>query len=197
MLSINGKSNNDIWNFCFLIISFDLHSSLKWGRYYRQTNISNSLNHLAHHPKKSNYSMSSVSGKPNYCNFLKNYSRIGLYWGFFSLSESKFKPLDSVALIDITNAKSLRLLKEGSHPSKNRLMQKTSVAQLTQPATKEVSPNLPVMYNTSNLFINHLLHSFQVTGTQKKALMSLAHVFKLNLMMLVAATSCLIQHRAN
>lgn len=73
-------------------------------------------------------------------------------------------------------------------------MQKTRVAQFTQPATKEVSPNLPVVYNTSNLFINHLLHSFQVTGTQKKAMMSLAHVFKLNLMILVAATSCLIQH---
>ena len=114
--------------------------------------------------------MSSITGKPNIQLKKKNTTlvqantEVSLYWrviqasGFCSFNRHT------------TNAKSLRWLKEGSQPSENRLMQKTRVAKFPQPAKRKWAQISPLVCSTSNLFINHLLHPFQITGTPKKRL---------------------------
>lgn len=171
---------------------------MKWGRDVTPPkNIRNNLNHfkkvIIKKKQTSNNSLSSITGKLNLQlkkkkkpTLVQANTEISLYCrviqasGFCSFNRHT------------TNSKSLRWLKEGSHPSENRLMQKTRVAKFLQPAKRKWAQISPLVCSTSNLFINHLLHPFQITGTPKNALMLLAHFFKLNLIMLVEATSCII-----
>lgn len=157
------------------------------------------MNHFikGHYPKKktkkpTNNSVSSITEKPNLQlkkkkpTLVPANTEVSLYWrviqasGFCSFNRHT------------TNAKSLRWLKKGSQPSENRLMQKTRVAKFPQPAKRKWAQISPLLCSTSSLFINHLLHPFQITGTPKNALMLLAYFFKLNLITLVEATSCII-----